>query len=55
MAVAPRKDLEKLVRGEPDCILREGWREVLAGQRLTQLLRGELHLESRDGRLQMTA
>ena len=55
MAVAPRKELEKLVRGEPDCILREGWREALAGQRLTQLLRGELHLESRDGRLQMTA
>jgi ribonuclease D len=55
MAVAPRKELEKLVRGEPDCILREGWREALAGQRLTQLLRGELHLESRGGRLQMTA
>ena len=54
MAVAPRKELEKLVRGEPDCILLEGWRDALAGQRLTQLLRGELHLEACDGRLQMT-
>ena len=55
MAVAPRKELEKLVRGEPDCILLEGWRDALAGQRLSQLMRGELRLESHDGRLQITS
>jgi len=49
MAIAPRKELEKFLRGEPDCALLEGWRHSLAGERLAGLIRGEQRLEvSRD-------
>ena len=52
-AVAPRKELEKLVRGESDCVLLEGWRDSLAGGQLRQLMRGEQRLEFRDGGLRL--
>ena len=52
-AIATRKELEKLVRGEPDCILLEGWRHLLAGDALKALMRGELQLALHDGRLQL--
>ena len=51
LAIASRKELEKLVRGETDCILHEGWRQSLAGQTLKALLRGEQQLAVRDGKL----
>jgi ribonuclease D len=53
-AIAPRKELEKLVRGEPDCILLEGWRHSLAGDSLTRVMRGELQLTLRNGLLKVT-
>ena len=55
MAIAPRKELEKLVRGESDCVLLEGWRDSLAGGQLTRLMRGEQRLEFRDGGLRLAA
>ena len=54
MAIASRKELEKMVRGEAGCALHEGWRHSLAGQRLEQVLRGEQRLELVDSRLQLT-
>ena len=51
LAIASRKELEKLVRGETDCILHEGWRQSLAGQTLNALLRGEQQLAVHDGKL----
>lgn len=53
-AIATRKDLEKLVRGESDCALLEGWRHVLVGEVLLQLMRGERHLTVADGGLYLT-
>jgi ribonuclease D len=39
-AIAGRKDLEKLVRGESDTRLLEGWRRKVAGEHLLDLLAG---------------
>ena len=55
LAIASRKDLEKLVRGETNGPLDEGWRGSLAGQTLRRLMRGEIALEVRDGGLELTA
>jgi ribonuclease D len=51
IAVAGRRDLEKLIMGERDIPLLHGWRAVIAGNSLLALLQGELHLSVRDGRL----
>ncbi len=51
LAIASRKELEKLVDGEDDCVLHEGWRHALAGKTLSALLRGEKQLLVRDGEL----
>lgn len=51
LAIASRKELEKLVRGEAGCVLHEGWRQSLAGHALDALLRGEKRLELRGGSL----
>lgn len=40
LAIASRKDIERLVRGESDCALRSGWRNSIAGQRLTDVMQG---------------
>lgn len=50
-AIATRKDLEKLVRGESESALHEGWRKLLAGDTLTAVLNGDRRLEIRDGEL----
>lgn len=42
--LAPRKDLEKLVRGDNDSRLSSGWRRELVGDSLQQLLEGKLTL-----------
>jgi len=53
MAIATRKELEKLVRGEPDCVLLEGWRNALAGSSLIEVMRGEQRLELQHGSLRL--
>ena len=53
MAIAPRKELEKFLRRDPDCVLREGWRQALAGERLAALMRGELRLVVQQDQLRL--
>lgn len=53
LAVASRKDLEKLVRGENAGLLDEGWRSALAGQTLRRIMRGEVALEVHDGTIEL--
>lgn len=50
-AIATHKDLERLVRGNPDCPLLHGWRRAVAGEPLQALLRGELTLDNSGGGL----
>ena len=50
-AIATHKDLQKLVRGETDCALLDGWRCSVAGEPLQAVIRGELNLLNRDGEL----
>jgi ribonuclease D len=49
LAIASRKELEKLVRGDSDNALDEGWRSSLAGKQLRALLQGDQHLVVMDG------
>lgn len=49
LAIASRKDLEKLVRGDDGGVLDDGWRRSLAGDRLRAIVRGEYRLEVADG------
>ncbi len=51
VAVAGRRDLEKLIMGERDIPLLHGWRATVAGNSLLALLQGELSLTVRDGQL----
>jgi ribonuclease D len=55
LAIASRKELERMVRGENDCTLLEGWRHSLAGKTLDELMRGEQQLLVDDGRLGLVA
>ncbi len=50
-AIATHKDIEKLIRGDSECSLLEGWRHALAGTQLEALLKGELRLSLEQGRL----
>ena len=54
LAIASRKDLEQLVRGETKGPLNEGWRGSLAGQTLRRVMHGEIALEVRGGGLELT-
>ena len=49
MAIASRKDLEKLVRGDADCALNTGWRSSVAGRRLAAVMQGAQTLVVEDG------
>jgi ribonuclease D len=49
--LASRKDLERLVAGDPDIPLLQGWRAALAGQEVQALLQGRLRLEVNEGEL----
>ena len=49
MAIASRKDLEKLVRGDADCALNTGWRNSVAGRRLAAVMQGAQTLVVEDG------
>lgn len=52
--LAPRREMEKFLRGDPESSLCHGWRARLAGDELQALLRGELQLQIRDGQLDIT-
>jgi ribonuclease D len=41
-AIATRKDLEKLVLGEADTALQQGWRKHIAGKHLQEVINGRL-------------
>jgi len=41
LAIAPRKELEKLVRGDTDSLLDQGWRRSVAGDILRSVMAGE--------------
>jgi len=49
--LASRRQLELLVSGDADVDVIHGWRRKLVGERLQALLRGDLSLSVRDGRL----
>lgn len=49
--LASRRDLEQLVAGREDVMLRQGWRYRLLGQRLQHFLSGGISLRVCDGRL----
>jgi ribonuclease D len=49
--LATRKHLEKLLAGETDSSLMQGWRKKLIGDQLQALLDGELDLAVKDGEL----
>ena len=50
-ALGARRELERLLLGDPQSALLHGWRAVLAGHDLQRLLRGELVLQVTDGHL----
>jgi ribonuclease D len=52
-AVAGRRDLERLVMGETDLPLQQGWRAQVAGNALQRLLNGELALMVHQGHLEV--
>ncbi len=49
LAIASRKELEKLVRGEADCALCDGWRHSVAGTQLQAIIQGDLAVSMVDG------
>lgn len=50
--LAPRREVERLLGDDAEAALRHGWRAQLAGHDLERLLRGELSLHVRQGRLE---
>ncbi len=51
--LASRKQLELLVSGDADVDVIHGWRRKLVGERLQALLRGDLSLSVRNGKLDL--
>ncbi len=51
--IATRQDLASFAMGSKDSPLREGWRHEVVGQRLEQLLAGEVGLTVKDGRIEV--
>ena len=49
--LATRKHLEKLLVGETDSSLMQGWRKKLIGDQLQALLNGDLDLAVKNGEL----
>ena len=52
-ALATRKDLEQMIAGRSDIALLQGWRKQAVGQRLKEVLDGELSLHVSDGALKL--
>ncbi len=50
--LAPRREVERLLTGDDTAALRHSWRAQLIGRDLERLLRGELQLCVRQGRLE---
>ncbi len=50
-SIAPRKQLEALVRGERDLEIMRGWRKIHAGQRLVDFIDGKICLGNQSGQL----
>lgn len=50
-AIATHKELGKLVRGETDCLLQEGWRKAVAGDQLQSIMRGEQQIVNKNNQL----
>jgi ribonuclease D len=50
-AVASRKDIEKMVSGETDIPLLQGWRNEIVGHHLTAFLNGELTISTDQNQL----
>ncbi len=48
-----RKEITRLVQGERRLNLLSGWRHIVAGRALLQLLAGELRIQLRDDELQL--
>lgn len=53
--LATRKELARLVAGDPDVNVLKSWRRKAVGEALQALLRGEAALRIRDGRLTLDA
>jgi ribonuclease D len=53
--LASRQDLERLLTGDTEIPLLQGWRAMLVGRELQALLRGELRLEIKAGELAVVA
>lgn len=53
-AIAGRKDLEKLIQGDLQTPLLEGWRRQVAGDHLLQVLRGDYSVRCAQGALALT-
>jgi ribonuclease D len=53
LAIAPRKELERLVRGDYDGLLGEGWRHAVAGRTLIELLQGRKQLRVAGGSVEI--
>ncbi|MGB5177206.1 MAG: HRDC domain-containing protein, partial [Gammaproteobacteria bacterium] len=51
--LATRKQLEKLVLGDQDAAVVQGWRRKFVGEQLLAFLNGDLKLSIRDGRLEI--
>jgi len=52
--LAPKKDLERLVFGQKDTRLLQGWRKKIVGEELSAVLRGEHQVCIEDGILKLT-
>lgn len=52
--LAPKKDLERLVFGQNDTRLLQGWRKKIVGDELSAVLRGEHQVYIEDGMLKLT-
>jgi ribonuclease D len=53
--LAGRKDLEQLLDGDPAAHLLHGWRKIMVGDELAAVLRGELGLQIKQNRLQISS
>jgi ribonuclease D len=52
--LAPRRHLERLVAGDPQSPMLQGWRREVVGTELQAVLRGERQVAVRDGALALT-
>ncbi|MGV6825738.1 MAG: ribonuclease D [bacterium] len=50
-AIATRKQLEQIVRQDPDCELLKGWRKSVAGNTLVEIAKGERQVTYAKGQL----